>query len=236
MLFDATLSSDPDMPDGPDRGIARYEWSIVQRPDDSTTTLTPDNTAPSPNLFLDLHGRYVVELRVFDEEGLESCEPVRFRVETVTDEDIHIALVWQTPGDDDEHDEFGTDIDLHLLHPRGEWNSEEWDCHWQNPLPDWGAPGDRDDPRLDIDDTNGLGPENINLSNAEPILYEVGAHYYSDNGDGPSFVTVRIYIDGRLAFEHLDRSVRDRQFWQVAVIDGETFQVRGVDIITREIP
>ena len=40
-------------------------------------------------------------------------------------------------------------LDLHLLHPRGAWDSAPWDCHWKNREPNWGDSGSAaDDPSL----------------------------------------------------------------------------------------
>ena len=60
--------------------------------------------------------------------------------------------------------------------------------------------------------------------------------HYSDLGFGPSNVTVRIYLNGRLAYENIDRTLRDQQFWQVAAVDGATFEVRDLDNIFRGFP
>jgi hypothetical protein len=236
VILDGSLSSDPDAPGQPQNGIARYEWRIVEQPEDSGAALVPNATAPTPNMFLDLHGRYVVELRVYDSQGLETCEPARVTIHALTDEDIHVQLVWHTPGDSDERDDFGSDLDLHFLHPRGRWNFEPWDCHWQNTSPNWGAPGAGDDPGLDIDDTTGAGPENINLTNPEPVEYEIGVFYYSDASFGPSDVTIRVFLGGRLVYEHLDRPLRDQQFWQVAVVDWAELEVRDMDNVFRGFP
>ncbi len=235
IAFDAAGSFDPDDPDNPE-GISRHEWTIVERPADSNAALTPSGEVPDPQLFLDLAGRYVVELRVFDAGGQASCEALRVTILTVSDEDIHVQLVWETPGDPDELDVFGTDMDLHLLHPNGGWGQSPWDCHWTNINPDWGTRSSADDPSLDIDDTNGAGPENINLDNPEPVAYTVGAHYYGDNGFGQSFATVRIFLGGTLIFEALDKALDNGQFWEVARIDWAIVDVLNVDAVYDDIP
>ena len=45
--------------------------------------------------------------------------------------------------------------------------------------------------------------------------------------DLPANVTVRIYLNGRLAYENIDRTLRDQQFWQVAAVDGATGGASG---------
>ena len=49
----------------------------------------------------------------------------------------------------------------------------------------WGPNGEIDDPRLDLDDVNGFGPENINIEEPEvPQDYLVGVYYYLASGSG----------------------------------------------------
>jgi hypothetical protein len=78
-------------------------------------------------------------------------------------------------------DEDATDIDLHVT----EMSTGGRAC-WYNAHPPWGD--------LDIDDTDGYGPENIKshpeFTSGE---YEVRVHYYSDHGlDRPTNTTVRV--------------------------------------------
>ena len=100
---------------------------------------------PTAVFFVDLAGTYEIELRVTDVGGLtapsESCpDPVaRVFINANPDEDIHIQLVWDTPGDDDQTDASGSDVDLHFLHPRGnDWfraGGGDYDCYFANPTP-----------------------------------------------------------------------------------------------------
>lgn len=108
VALDASGSTDPDNP-GPD-GIREYEWTVVERPADSTSQFSPNNAVANPSFFVDLAGRYVIELTVYDDSNLASCEPARVTLLATPDEDIYIQLVWDTDG---------TDVDLHLLHPSG---------------------------------------------------------------------------------------------------------------------
>lgn len=57
--------------------ILEYEWNIIEKPRDSNARLQPNNAQAEPKLFLDMEGRYVLELVVRDELGLVSCEPAR---------------------------------------------------------------------------------------------------------------------------------------------------------------
>lgn len=254
VTLDASPSSDPD---GPGQRPEQYQWTVVDRPAGSTAVpveqfhnpLRPADGGPpdSPEtpfaqFFVDLTGEYVIELRVVDSLGAiapsDQCEQplAQVRILAEPDEDIHVQMVWDTPGDDTspvnpQTDGDGSDVDLWLLHPRAlSWNDIGRRCYYGNPSPDWGVLNQVDDnPSLDIDDVNGAGPENINLNNPENTqdlggAYRVAAHYYRSFrelgiGDyGPSMVTMRIYLGGALAFE-ADRELIDTDdFWEVASI------------------
>jgi hypothetical protein len=152
-------------------------------------------------------------------------------VNSLPDEDIHVELTWTTPGDPNETDTEGTDVDLHFRHPNGQrWNQSPYDCYFANPNPDWGPTGPMSNPSLDIDDTNGAGPENINLNDPDftdqttlPGPYLVGVHYYSSGGlftadYGASNSTIRIYLGGSLAGTYTRNLNTTDNFWEVAGI------------------
>jgi hypothetical protein len=232
--FDAGDSFDPDTPDASD-AIAAYEWTIIERPTDSTTRFVPNSSVRDPQLFLDLAGVYVIELRVFDQQNTPSCEAARINILATPDEDIHVQLVWETPGDPDQTDSGtgnGSDLDLHLLHPAGNWNEPPYDCFWRNIEPDWGNINEgSDNPSLDIDDTDGAGPENTNLNNPENITYRVGAFYFSDHNFGPSYATIRIFLSQVLVYEYRDKYIdHTGNFWDAATIEwGTSPRVNQID-------
>ncbi|MBN1947147.1 MAG: hypothetical protein JW797_15865 [Bradymonadales bacterium] len=218
----------------PDREVVAYRWLVLERPQDSTAALEPNELAVDPIFFLDLAGDYLFTLTVYDDDGLASTNTAEIRVTAVPDQDIHVQLVWNTPDDPDQYDRHGTDVDLHLLRIPGSWDTPPWDCHWKNMEPDWGqANNPEDDPSLDIDDVDGLGPENINLDRPESgVTYAIGVYYYSDREMGASFVTVRVYIDGVQRFEIADRELtRTGVFWDVGRITWPSIRVDTVDEI-----
>ncbi len=95
------------------------------------------------------------------------------------------------------------------------------------PLLTWYPPADDDDPRLDLDDVEGLGPENINVRTPRNGVYRLGVHYWDAQGFGPSTVTLRVFCGGALAKEFepvvlqpqaLDPGGPDTEFWEVADI------------------
>lgn len=233
LWFDSTKSFSED-----GSPIVRTEWALVQRPPDSGAAFSQGEEGARNNLFLDLTGDYRVEMHVWNDRGMRSCEPAVLDIAATPNEDIHIQLVWDTPNDNNQFDSFGSDVDVHLLRQGGVWNSDPWDCFWQNLEPDWGKAFDStDNPSLDIDATDGWGPENINLNNPElDVRYHVGVHYFSDQGFGTSYATVRLYLGGRLEKEYRRQRLRDQQFWHVADIDWARRDVIEHDDIYATFP
>ena len=73
------------------------------------------------------------------------------------------------------------------------------DCAYPNRRPDWGIATDLlDDPRLDVDDVRGLGPEIISLNGPVDGDYKVYVHFCNDRITEPTNGTVEIYIKGTL--------------------------------------
>jgi hypothetical protein len=133
-------------------------------------------------------------------------------------------LTWDTGPD--------SDIDLHLLRPGGIMDSSN-DCFYGNcqgtPL-EWGAAGPAGDPILDVDDTNGYGPENIFIvSGAEAGEYRIVIHNY-DESPGTR-ATVRLYFDDVEAarYTSLTLDAPSRIYWDVAKVRITTKQITAVN-------
>ncbi len=218
--------------------IVRYEWTIIERPEGSTQRLVPASSVENPRLFLDLAGIYVIQLRVLTEEYAgESCATTAtIEIDACPcDNDIHIQLTWETPADPDQTDNNGTDLDLHYLHPNGRWNEAPWDIYFRNPTADWNDNGNG--PSLDIDDTDGAGPENINHSGPDNLTYRTGVYYYSDRGLGGSYATVRIYVRGQLEYEYKAKHLEENgTFWDVATISWPSGDIAPTGHITMGFP
>jgi hypothetical protein len=106
------------------------------------------------------------------------------------DVEFHIKLRWDTDL---------TDVDLHLIAPNGQMWSCNGDCYFSNGNPDWGTQGQfLDDPFLDVDDVNGYGPENINLSAPIPGTYTILVHYYDDHDGRVPNATIEIINFGNV--------------------------------------
>lgn len=186
--FDGTQSSDPNGYEP-----LTYQWIVSQRPEasDADVPLDPDDTAEI-DLYVDVAGTWEVQLQVTNALGTRSV-PAICTFEALPEDDLHVELSWDTPS---------ADLDLHLVQGGAVFFEEPGDCNWCNKTPDWGVQNeDDDDPRLDIDDRGGYGPENINILVPETGTYEVKVHYFEDHGDGPVAATVRVWLDGVQVYE-----------------------------------
>ncbi len=217
--------------------IVKRLWSVEQPPG-SASTFLPSASFPNPVFEVNVAGTYVFRLDVWDENGVSSCLPWEQVVLVIPDEALHVELLWHTPGDPDETDEgaeAGSDLDLHFVHLKYAWSgydgdgdgqedpwfAQPFDCFWYNAKPEWASfdPTVDDDPGLDRDDTDGAGPENLNLNQPQDdATYGVGVHYWADHGYGDAYATVRIYVYSTLVFEAANVRLSPLDLWDVARI------------------
>jgi hypothetical protein len=73
------------------------------------------------------------------------------------------------------------------------------DCAFENRFPEWFLPGREDDPRLDLDDVRGFGPEVITLNRPANGVYTTVVHYCTDRIGEGALATVKVYVKGELA-------------------------------------
>lgn len=188
-------------------GIVAWQWALVARPDGSQASFTALDGAVS-QLFADSAGDYTAMLTVMNGAGVFSA-PTFCDIEAVPDDALHLELTW---------DGLSSDLDLHLREEGAALFETPADACWCNDFPSWGAGGTDDDPRLDLDDLAGKGPENINILAPSDGVYRVAVHYFDDDYDGLVTATVRAYIHGVLAWE--GASVLDVQdVWEVGTVD-----------------
>jgi hypothetical protein len=222
-------------------GVATYEWAVEQ-PIGSQSVFVPGPDVPEPTFEVNVAGTYTFSLIVRDTYG-QASEPALLQVVVVPDQAIHVELLWDTPNDanqSDEGPEAGSDLDLHFAHeyasgpdltgdgaPDG-WFDQPFDCFWFNPAPNWGSfdPAVEDDPSLDRDDTDGAGPENLNLDIPENgRTYRIGVHYWHDHQLGPSWATLRVYVYGQLVWHEAGVKLLNHDLWEAATIEWPSGKV-----------
>ncbi len=157
-----------------------------------------------------------------------------------------VVLSWRTPGDANENDtggdqiyfSVGSDMDLHLLHPKayGQYFDWTYDCYWDNVNPEWGIFGPGGNPTLDRDDADGVGPEQISLREPEHgVRYQIGVHYWNDWGYGPSIASVAIYVDGALVDQWDGVELTNDDMWDSHYFDsgsGAVSRIGAEPVIT----
>ena len=212
--------------------IAAYEWTVVQ-PSGSLSQFMPSAYVAAPTFEANVVGDYIFRLNVIDVAGNRSCAAAERVVHVSSDDSIHVELLWRTPGDINESDtggddiyfSMGSDVDLHFLSPRaaGTYFDSINDCFWRNQRPEWGAATPFDNPRLDLDDRDGGGPENLNVAIPEQgVRYQVGVHVWNDWGYGKVYATVRVYIYGTLRDQWEEVELINDEMWDTHYIDWPT--------------
>lgn len=120
-----------------------------------------------------------------------------------------------------------SDLDLHVLRPGGSMSTAN-DCYFGNCTGTgltWGS----SNPVLDVDDTDGYGPENIYLNTgAEAGEYRIVIHDW--DGTVGEVATVRIYFNdveaARYTSQPLDGSTK--RYWEVAKVNVQARTVSPV--------
>ena len=213
--LDGTASQDPQGLDP-----LTYAWRLVEVPSFSVEAAFTDPSDSETDLFLDAAGDYTVELVVTNAASIASA-PDRCLIQARPEDAIHVELTWDGPS---------ADLDLHLVENDGDLFEIPDDCTWCNRAPSWGESGDDDNPRLDLDDRGGYGPENINVFLPADGRYHVNVHYFEDHGDFAVTASARIWLAGEIEWEGSKVLTRN-EMWEVGTINWpeETFGVHFDD-------
>ena len=155
---------------------------------------------------------------------------------------LHTQVVWDHPTNDQ---------DLHVTHlsangGNDSFFSTQYDCYWQEKKPVWFSThpsGEGPNPRLDVDDRDGSGPENVNIDRPNPGIYRTFVHYFPESGwdfnsgaSDPTIQTVKIYLAGILAFSKQRTLTQEKQVWAVADVTwyaGATEEDPGYGTVTQ---
>ena len=220
--------------------IKKYLWTAKQ-PAGSNKGFSPSSAFPNPTFTPDAAGDYQFCLDVWDTSGTQSCKQTCAIVAVVPNNAVHVELLWDTPGDADQTDTgpaAGADLDLHFTHPLANqpdvdcdgapdpWFDNPFDCFWFNNAPEWDSmnPAIGDNPTLDLDDTDGAGPENLNLESPagtaqDPHAYSIGVHYWNDHKFGPSYATLTVYMFGTIALKVDTVALQPLDMWYVGKLN-----------------
>jgi len=189
-----------------------YSWETPRVPPGSATMVdVVDSEDPLVDIHLDVAGEYDVLLSVKNDLGTPSA-PTLCTLDVVPLDDIRVELSW---------DGAFADLDLHLLEtPDTEMWDIDGDMHYCNvdDAPDWGESGTDDDPRLDVDDRGGYGPENINIYIPRDGEYPVRVHYYATQGDLVVTARVVVWADGEKVWDG-SKALDWKQVWEVGQVN-----------------
>ena len=92
------------------------------------------------------------------------------------------------------------------------------DCAYANRAPEWGSAGRADDPRLDVDDVRGQGPEIVSIDNPEDGAYRVVVHYCLDRIDEPTLATVEVFEEGVSIHTTAPEPLAEGDAWTAATL------------------
>ena len=232
-LDDVLLTGEESVPGTGDGYIATYLWELVEKPMESSASLSTPEAMTTQLAFdsangivngIDVAGTFVVRLTVWDNFGAQSSNEATVTINAVPSDNFHIQLSWDVDAND---------MDLHLKRGTGNYCSSEESCYYANCKttsfsgpPDWdndGAQASAGDPVLDIDDLCGYGPENINIENPGNGEYTIGVHFFGNTGcdsqqESATNTTVKIFVNGGLEAQY-DRTMNgDDDFWEVATV------------------
>lgn len=92
------------------------------------------------------------------------------------------------------------------------------DCAYANRAPEWGTVGRVDDPRLDVDDVRGDGPEIVSIDGPEDGTYRVVAHYCLDRIGEATLATIEILEEGVVVHTTAPEPLIEGDAWTAATL------------------
>ncbi len=224
VILDGTESHDAD------GEVVTWKWEILESPPGTPVNLEPTQSDPLDEdqsvreVQVMTAGTYRFGLTVVDDSGFQSCQEAVVEIVVIPDQNIHIELTWTNPADPDETDSQGSDLDLHLVKMGpGQWFESPYSIFYLHPNTTGDPIWNPEDPSLDIDVQDGMGPENITMSNPDHCQwYAVGVHYFAEMW-GTAYATVRIYINGSMRYERPHFPLNHSgHFWDVARIHWDS--------------
>lgn len=214
-----------------------YSWAVDPPPGVAAVPLDPSPDVESVTYPVEAFGPYLFQLKVFDEvegEVIPGCTTATWTVTVKDAIPLIVELTWDTPGDADPTDVGpgkGADLDLHMHDGQGSgqdydgdgapdaWFDLKHDLYWFDTSPDWGEPGQDNDPMLVLEDPDGAGPERIEYH--APVKFEtytLGVHCWSSFEFGPSVATVRVFHYEELIATQTDVVLDSGDLWEVGTL------------------
>ena len=187
-----------------DHPVTAYRWTLVDAPAASARPAPDPGDATATRFTPDAVGDYRLRFTATDDRGLaDACETA---VHAVSPDGLRVELWWDPPGrtcPTAAHAQCDhSDVDLHLLAlaPDAAWRGPA-DCYYGDCTGPsrlhWGPSATGvNDPHLDLDDTDGHGPENIDVPQPAAGVYRIGVHYYDPHGAGPEAASVAVFCGG----------------------------------------
>ena len=136
------------------------------------------------------------------------------------DLDLWTRLVWNTNG---------TDVDFHM-YPESSSLSGADDCYYSRKNTAWGG-------HLDVDDTNGFGPEHITGTTIQDGTYILAVHFYSPHGViDPT--TAQVWVRTENSDKHYSRGglTQRGNVWTVCKITFPGGYVEDIDTFAESLP
>jgi uncharacterized protein YfaP (DUF2135 family) len=205
-LDDVEFSADQSVAARAGGTIQDWAWTILDKPNESSVTLTNASARETRLQFssatgnvsgIDVAGTFTLGLVVTDDLGGQSTQ-CSVTINSVPRSGLHVQMTWDQPVND---------IDLHLARNGTNWCSND-DCYYAGRTRTWG--GGNANPSLDIDDLNGFGPENIEIESPADGNYTVGVGMYSHSRDAN--VAVKIFVGGQLEYEGFQNMTQGQQW------------------------
>ncbi len=233
VFFDGSDSYDMSDPSNP-AAISAWQWEILEYPAGANGNDFAEQGVNTDlfSFWIPLAGHYVVRLTVWNTSGIQSFDTPQARVEfdAVPAAAVVVELTWNNATNDQDLHLVNVDLDDRVCNVAS-------DCHSLAKTPVWfsgSAAGQGSNPYLDIDDTNGLGPENILIDAPAPGIYRIYVHFNGAIGTGgadPTSNTVKVYINGLQVAEFARTLSAENDVWAVAdvVWSGSTGFVTPYD-------
>ncbi len=223
VILDASQTQTPS-------GAIDATWTVTQAPAGSTASVSSNNQFTP-----DVVGEYELTLDVTDPNTMTgSCAPATLKVVRIQGlPAIRATLTWIA----------NHDLDLHLVRDdaNGAFNFFDPlnDAHYDNLNPDWGVAGvATDDAFHQGDDTNGFGPETVDLAALEPgRKYRLVVQFARRQGFQPMQFTANLSMTVASSLIPMARNLSHTfqinqigTYWITFEVDGTTGAITNIDM------